>query len=365
MNTRLLVLIGAFLAGVLLAGCGGDNGDQPVLEKAAFEMQAIASSQNQWTGLAKAPDGRMFVNFPRWSDDVPISVGVLNDDGTVAPYPNDAWNAWEPGRSPTEHFVCVQAVFVDDAGFLWILDPANPKFAGVVPGGPKLLKVDLATDSIIETYSFDSTIAPPASYLNDVRIDTARNAAFISESGTGALVTVDLNNGNARRLLDEHYSTQADDSLLLIIEGEEWRRPDGSLPQVHCDGIALSPNREYMYYQALSAYDLYRIPVTSLLDTTLTEQQLADAVEFVASSGAADGIIFDRDGYLYLSALEQNAINRLTPMKVVQTVVQDDRISWPDTFTRGGPDTLYFTTARIHEGGSPDGPYQIFRLVKN
>ena len=39
----------------------------------------------------------------------------------------------------------------------------------------------------------------------------------------------------------------------------------------------------------------------------------AISVEVVTKSGVSDGLVFDENGYLYLSALEENAINRLTP----------------------------------------------------
>ena len=44
-----------------------------------------ATRTRQWTGIAVSPSGRVFVNFPRWSPDVPMSVGELGEDGEVAP----------------------------------------------------------------------------------------------------------------------------------------------------------------------------------------------------------------------------------------------------------------------------------------
>ena len=45
-------------------------------------------------------------------------------------------------------------------GALWVLDPAAPKTEAVVPGGPKLVKIDLATNKAVQIIAFDQTIAP-------------------------------------------------------------------------------------------------------------------------------------------------------------------------------------------------------------
>jgi hypothetical protein len=51
-------------------------------------LEEVAQSPRQWTGIAVMPDGRVFVNFPLWSDDVPVSVAKLLGDGSVRPFPN-------------------------------------------------------------------------------------------------------------------------------------------------------------------------------------------------------------------------------------------------------------------------------------
>ena len=49
------------------------------------------------TGAAVTPDGRIFVNFQRWEEDVAISVGELKA-GRVSPYPNREWNVWRNAK---------------------------------------------------------------------------------------------------------------------------------------------------------------------------------------------------------------------------------------------------------------------------
>ncbi len=314
----------------------------------------VATSERQWTGIAVSREGRIFVNFPRWSMDVPVSVGELTGDGTVRPYPGEEQNSWKPGADPGTHFICVQSVYVDSKDRLWVLDPANPMLMGVVAGGPKLMEVDLVKNEIVRTVKFDSTIAPRASYLNDVRIDTETETAFITESGLGALVVVDLVSGSARRLLADHPSTKAED-IDIMIGGRSFQA------KIHADGIALDAVEGCLYFQALTGRTLYRVPTAALRDESLSSEHLAASVERFAGSGVSDGLLFSHGG-IYVSALEEGSIKVVDDRGAVRTVVKDPRIIWPDSFAEGPDGCIYFTTSQIHLGPNPPTPYRIFKI---
>lgn len=344
----------------MLAGCAGFMQSS----SSVTELIEVARSEKQWTGVAVSHEGRIFVNYPRWSDDVPVSVAEILPTGAIKPYPDETWNHWAPGLSPKEHFVCVQSVHVDDENFLWILDPASPGFKGVVKNGPKLLKVDLSSDKIVQIIYFKEAVAPLDSYLNDIRVDTELGFAYLSESGEGSLIVIDLQTGQSRRVLHGHDSTKSE-GITLTIEGKPWLGPDGKPPHVHADGIALTPSCGHVYFQALTGRTLYRIETRWLRDRTLTESALGYKVEFVAESGASDAILFDEAGHLYLSALEHDAVNRLTPEGKVETVAKHDLLAWPDSFSRGPEGYIYVSTAQIHRGPEPGEPYRIFRFKPN
>jgi sugar lactone lactonase YvrE len=320
----------------------------------------VAASDRQWTGVAVSREGRIFVCYPRWSDKVTFSVGEILESGEVVPYPDEEWNSWDELAPPDESFVCVQSVYVDADDNLWILDPANPLFGGVVPGGPKLLKVDLSDGKITRRILFDETVAPVSSYLNDVRVDTERNVAYMTDSGLGAIIVVDLGSGKSRRLLAGHHSTKSE-SIVLTIGGSKWLI-GGQAPKVHSDGLALTADGEYLYYQALTGRTLYRIRTRWLRDASLSERQVQAKVESMYETGAADGIEFGPDGYLYLTAIEYDAIRVFVSLGTPETVVEDPRLRWPDSIARGPDGYLYVTTSQIHLGGSVKEPYRIFRF---
>ena len=250
----------------------------------------------------------------------------------------------------------------DDRGSLWVLDPANPHFMGLVQGGSKLMQFDLATGEIVRTYVFAPDELRSGTYLNDVRVDRDAGYAYITDSGRGAIYVVELGSGEIRRLLEDHPSTLAED-VVLVIEGRDWVTPEGVAPRVHADGIALSPERDWLYYQALTGRTMYRVPTAALQDPTLGPEELAALVETVAASGSSDGLIFGADGKIYISALEDNAVKRLDPATGdLELVVQDPAIRWPDTFAVDPDGRIHFTIAQIHLDPESAGPYRVFRV---
>ncbi len=133
------------------------------------------------TGVTVSRDNRIFVNFPRWGDDVPFTVAELVHGKAVA-YPNEEINNW-PGRKLANpnafmdeqanqiHFVNVQSVVVDPADHLWALDTGAPNLKNTVPGGPKLVCIDLATNKVVKTILLPPETAGTNSYMNDIRFD--------------------------------------------------------------------------------------------------------------------------------------------------------------------------------------------------
>ena len=100
------------------------------------------------TGVTVSHTGRIFVNFPKWGDEVTATVAELRD-GDTQPYPDQAWNS-PAGDDDPEAFVSVQSVVVDPADRLWVLDTGSPMFAPTRPGGPKLVCVDLTTNTVAQ-----------------------------------------------------------------------------------------------------------------------------------------------------------------------------------------------------------------------
>ena len=248
---------------------------------------------------------------------------------------------------------------MDPQGFLWILDPAAPGNAFNLDGGPKLVKVDLGSDKVVQVIRFGRDTIPQGSYLNDVRVSPDGRWAYITDSGVrGALLVVDLRTGKPRRVLDGHPSTQVEPGVIVHADRQELRRPDKREVKFSADGIALDRQGRFLYWQALTGRTLYRLPTSILTDPTVAPAQLAAAVTKVGTTGVADGLWMDGKGNIWVTSPEEDALKLRAPDGMMQTVVQDKRLRWPDSLAEGPDGSIYVTSSQIqdmaqwHEKGS-------------
>ena len=328
-------------------------------------LTQVARFEHQVTGVTVARDGRIFVNFPRWTEDAPVSVAELKDGKPVA-YPDAEWNAWRNARKdevdPKTHFVCVQSVVADGQDRLWVVDAAAPAMAAVVKDGPKLVGIDLKTNAVVKTIAFDPAVAPQGSYLNDVRIAPDGKTAYLTDSGAeGALIVVDLDGGKAKRLLAGDPATMPDKGVTVTYGGKPLRRPDGRGVEFAADGIALSPDGKTLYWQAIKGRTLYSLPIealngwaaSSLVPEALSDRSLSGKIAVVGENGPADGLIIAKsDGRLYVTSPQDDAIkvrDLSSGSAGLTTLIQDPRLRWPDTFSEGPDGTLYVTTSHIQD----------------
>jgi sugar lactone lactonase YvrE len=328
------------------------------------------------TGVAVSQKGRVFVNFPRWGDPVAFTVAELRDGKPVA-YPDAAFATYDKAR-PAETLVSVQSVVVDPADRLWILDTGSIEFGPVIPGGAKLVGVDVATNKVFKTIRFPDGVALKTTYLNDVRFDLRKGkagVAYITDSsgnGPNAIIVVDLDSGKSRRRLNDHPSTKAAKDFLPIVEGRPLMERKPGQPPKHLslgsDGIAISHDGKYLYYRPLCSRHLYRVPTGALLDEK-GDDAAGKAVEDLGDIGfASDGLESDARGRLYLTDYEHNAIHRRGDDGRLETLAFDARLLWPDTMNLAADGHLYFTANQLHrQGRFHDGkdrrerPYALFR----
>ncbi|HVE11173.1 MAG TPA: L-dopachrome tautomerase-related protein [Paraburkholderia sp.] len=329
------------------------------------------------TGVTRAPNGRIFVNFPRWGDDVPFTVGEIVGDRVVA-YPNAAMN--RPDKShPAASLLSVQSVVADYRNRLWILDTAAPSFSAPLQGGAKLIAVDLATNKVVKTIVFKPDVLLPTTYVNDVRFDFragSEGVAYITDSsanGPGGIIVVDLASGTAWRKLTAHYSAQVDPAFVAVVEGREMRTasPSGRRPPLHIasDGIALSSDGKTLYYSPLSSRHLFSVPTAMLRDRNVPEADVEAAVKDLGEKGASDGLEADASGAVYAGDYERNSIRKMNADGSWETIAHDPRILWPDTMSVGTDGYLYFTANQLNRMAQFNGgvdmrrkPYTLFRI---
>ncbi|WP_174279215.1 L-dopachrome tautomerase-related protein [Sphingomonas bacterium] len=315
-------------------------------------LTQVAQFDHQVTGVAVVEDGRRFVNFPRWTDDAPISVAEVLPNGSLKPYPDAKWNSWRNARANElpvgEYFVCVQSIVPDGHGNLWVLDPGAPGNEKILEGAPKLVRIDLKSNAVTKVIAVPGDVALQGTYLNDIRFSPDGKTGYITDSGTrGAIIVVDLESGRSFRALDGHPSTQIDKRVTVKLDGKPLVRPDGRQPAFAADGIATANDGRTLYWQALTGETLYSID-TAKLRAEVSEADRARAVRTVATTHVADGLWMSKAGTLYLTSPTDYSIKRLNGT-AVETVLTDRRLRWPDTFAEGSDGTIYVTASHIQD----------------
>lgn len=358
--------------------------DEPlgVLEPVAYFNGAMP------TGVTVSHKGRIFVNFPRWGDEVPFTVSEVRDGKAIA-YPDEEINQTDPHDLAADAgaLVSVQSVVVDPADRLWILDTGSPMFQPTKYGGPKLLCVDLKANQVVKKILFPQNVALPTTYLNDVRFDLQRGKegiAYITDSaqnGPNGIIVVDLASGESWRRLNDHPSTKAEDlrTFLPIVEGRPFlvrQQEDGSAKlaaNMGSDGIAISATGEWLYYCPLASRRLYSVSTEALSNRSVDDQYVSRTVKDEGDKGgASDGLESDAEGRIYVTNYEHNSIMRRNPNGEWETTVHDPRLLWPDTLSLASDGYLYVTAnqlhrqARFHNGSDMrKKPYTLFRIKVN
>jgi sugar lactone lactonase YvrE len=351
--------------------------DEPFgeLEPVAYFYDAMP------TGVTVSESGRIFVNYPKWGDDVKFTVAEIIDSEAVA-YPNEEFNQPASDADP-DALVSVQSVVVDPADRLWILDTGSPLFKETEYGGPKLVCVDLETNEVAKIILFPQDVALPTSYLNDVRFDLRRGEAGIAyitdsaQKGANGIIVVDLATGESWRRLNDHPSTKA---LQLpdfqpIVEGRPFLdKSEGTTKQgagMGSDGIAINADGSRLFYCPLGSRRLYSVETDALVNRAY-DNAPATVIDEGDRGGASDGLESDADGYIYSTNYEHNAILRRLADdtgKEWETVVHDPRLLWADTMSIANDGYLYVTANQLHRQPKyQEGkdlrrkPYVLFRV---
>ncbi|KKK37230.1 gluconolaconase [Mesobacillus campisalis] len=329
------------------------------------------------TGVTVSETGRIFICFPKWGDDVKFTVAEIVN-GKLTPYPSLETNLVS-FNDLTRSFISVQSVVADGRGTLWVLDTAAPNFSEPIIGGAKLVAVDLDTNKIRKVYTFSEEVVLPTTYLNDVRFDFRvgkAGYAYITDSssrGPGAIIVVDLENGNAFRRLNGANSTSPDPYFIPKVEGRILmnRNKDGSTSpfRLASDGIAISHDGKVLFFCPLTSRHLFSISTEFLRDRTIPDRDLTYRVEYWGEKGASDGMITDAKGNVYAGDYENNSIRKILPNGTMETIAHDPRILWPDTFSIGPDQYLYVIVNQLHRQSRfhygkdlREKPYSLLRM---
>ncbi|KAH7401055.1 major royal jelly protein-domain-containing protein [Phaeosphaeria sp. MPI-PUGE-AT-0046c] len=339
-------------------------------------------------GITVSRDGRKFSNYPAGLDSNNTNTGSnnkyqvaeLTGNSTEIPYPSAEINK-PPGGAinytttpPTganyqNYLIGVQSVVLDAKDRLWILDTGRAQLEDgtlvlASHGGPKLVGVDISTNSVLKTIVFPITVAFGDSYLNDVRFDlrpsvsaSGQGVAYITDSsseGRNGIIIVDLGTGESWRHLNNIPEVSAERGFVPYVWGQPLYYipgPDQPLTTVPLgsDGIALSADGADLYFGPVGGRGLFSVSTERLRDRSQSSELLAQAAVLNRGQrGVSDGFETDTNGFIYAGNMEQNEIGFYNPQNGSMTLfTRDSRISWVDTMSVADDGYLYFTDNQL------------------
>ena len=346
-------------------------------DRSALELVRRMQCPSTPTGIAFSPGGRLFVFMPRFDAKVPYTVGEVDSEGRVRPYPDAATNRPDPAR-PQATLVHVPNGVFDAAGRLWLLDAGLAGGSGPpMTGAAKLVCIDIGTNRVLRVVPLAGAVVPTSS-LNDLRVragGSGREVAYVTDQGQdgqGAIVAVDLASSRAVRRLAGHGSTASVKGVLKIVEGRPVEKVDaaGNRQPVQggANGIALSHDGRTLYYAPLIGRRLYGVDTAALLDAP-SDAAVAATVKDLGEKGMTGGLACDDRDRVYLTLQEAAAIARRHPDGRIEVLASDPRLLWPDTFHLAADGWLYVNAAQVqrraeYRGGDDQQkpPYDLFRL---
>lgn len=358
----------------LLLGLGNVQAQNNLPDYHSSQLKTVIDlGAYQAIGVGVSPKNRVFISFPKRGGKYDMALAEVVKGKKVV-YPDNSWN--NVNNDLDHHFVNVQDLSVDAANNLWVLDSkpaAKGAISGLNGGGSdqgyfKLVKFDLNKNKVAAIYHFKG-LDKSISGLNDVRIDVARQLAYLSDLGQKAIVVLDLKTDQARSILKDSKYTTADTSIVLTYGTHKMINAAGKPFVSNVNGIALSYDDQYFYFKPINCLELYKIKTQYLADSNLSEADLLSHVESAGTVGITHGLVEGPNGNVFLTNSTDYTIKYVTPQGKVHTLVQDKRLLWPDSMGIGTDGYLYVSCSQLQrEPAWNDGknevvlPYRIYKV---
>lgn len=323
-----------FFALLMCVGCA----TQPVPES---RLEVVAELAQAPGNIAVTPDGRLIISQHQIYRPE-ISVIELLPDGSIRPFPNEAW-ASEPDEAGIG-FDGVLGIQAGQDGIVWMLDNGRR--------GSRLVAWDTLKDELHKIIELGATARAKGSFFNDIAVDPVHDSIFISDASAknAAIVVVDTDSGTSRRVLERHASVRAEPIAMVIGDKTYSVDKDGKpVARLGVDGITIDPQSEWVYYGASQSLDLWRVRASDLVDETLTDSELAARIERYGDRPVCDGITIDGAGNVYITDLGGSAVGVVDASGAYRVLHRDeDRLSWPDGMSFGPDGYVYVVANQLH-----------------
>lgn len=352
---------------LMLTACSNNSSETAEPPAGDPRLETIATLDVAPGNITVTPQGDRIISLHNFHDPE-LQVARMSEDGQLTAFPNEAMNA--AGSNDPLALDNVLGLRSDSAGRVWMLDMGNK--SGVTP---KIVAWDTASDELHRVIELPEPATVATSGVNDLVLDERNGKIYIADPAAGAdaaLIVVDIDSGTARRVLQGHGSTVAEDADLVVDGRPTVRHANGtnSPHRTGADSIALDSDSEWLYFGPLHGTTMYRIRTEALNDASLTAEELGGAVEEYSDKPFSDGISIDNQDNLYLTDPANSAITVIGPDRTSEIYVQDERLNWPDSLSYGPDGNFYVVTNQLHRTAALNGgqsevelPFHVLRFA--
>ena len=314
-----------------------------VLASCVVQKLEVVAELSQGPGnIAVTPDGRLIVSQHGLYKPHYRVVEVLSD-GTTKPFPNEEW-----ATAPIEDGIGLSSVLgirSDQEGIVWMLDNGG--------GFSRVVAWDTRQNSLHKIIDISTPVRIDKSFFNDLAIDPVHNKIYISDMAgpvNSAIVIVDMETGESRRVLEGHNSVLPEP--LPVVIGDKILSVDeegNGIPTIGVDPITIDPQSEWVYYGASQSTSLWRIRTTDLADESLSDAELASRIERYGDRPICDGITMDGAGNVYITDITNFAIGVVEPSGEYRILHMDEKLLvWPDGMSYGPDNYIYVVSSQLH-----------------
>lgn len=277
---------------------------------------------------------------------------------SYVPFPNQSYQKLGKAASDNQLDSPLGIVF-DSQDHLWTID------MGLDFGKTRLWCFNIKRKTVLEKITLPENIAPKGSFIQDLVVDDKNGWAYLADTNNPSIIAVNLKTKEARRF-NNHPSLQAE-NIDMTIDGKVIYAGDKPA-RIGINPITLSADNETLYYGAMNGETWYEVPTTYFRDGA-SDTMIASMIKVNAQKPLSDGATTDIKGNHYFTDLQAHAITKLSSDGTLSTLVQDDKLTWPDSIHFGPGQCLYISTNQLNTapyftGQSDEGhpPYYIMKI---
>ena len=309
-------------------------------------VQIIGRTVHHWTDVAVSEKGDIFACFPRNINENSFYSIAKIENEKMLPFPDNHWNNWNfKYRNDKDRFINITDIIIGKDGFLWALDASFYNDSVIRP--PVLYKINIDDKRIDK--KFIMHLHTKSSFLCCMDIDFENNFAYISDTGEGSLIVIDLNNGKSWSRLKGHSSF----NMLSDYKDSSYVN--------NFNSIGLSYDRRFLFYTSLSNSSIYKVSAVALRNRDVLDYEMDFFLTYIGKRYYTHDLMFYNQKDYLIGDIEDRTLKLVCREEGVKKLLKIKSPELPGYFTRDTAGYVYLTTV-LDNCENNDGKVSLLKL---